>query len=139
VRDISTSVVSLGVTLSYIISACDNKEPPVAVHPSSTSLRVCRECRAKTRFNAALYAYRIRLGLQGRTLPCAGLKQTIRGAKVSAWLALWAWLGRECSKCSATTDDTFTSKYTVNLHLSILHSFLRRQLALLDLSPIEAV
>jgi hypothetical protein len=65
VRDILMSVCPLVVMLSYIIGACDNKEPPVALSTSSASLCVCRESGAETRFDAALCAYRTRLGLQG--------------------------------------------------------------------------
>jgi hypothetical protein len=68
VRDISTSVYLLVVMLSYIISTCDNKEPPVALYPSSTSLHVCREYRAKTRLTRL--CMHIGLGLGFQAAPC---------------------------------------------------------------------
>lgn len=72
-RDISTSACLLVVMLTYIISACDNKEPPVALYPSSTSLRVCREYRAKTRLTRLCMHIGLGLSFKAEPALCGGL------------------------------------------------------------------
>jgi hypothetical protein len=72
-RDILTAVCLLVVMLSYIISACDNKEPPTALYPSSTSLRVRREYVAETRLTRLCVHIGLGLGFKAKLCLVRGL------------------------------------------------------------------
>ena len=54
----------LVVMLSYIISACDNKQPLVALSASFASLRVCKESGVETRLTRLCVQIGLGLGLE---------------------------------------------------------------------------
>lgn len=125
------SVCPLVVMLSYIIGACDNKEPLwLCLHHLLLCASVGNLARKRVLTRLCVH---IGLGLGFKAEPwlVRGLSERQRGKDLPGWP------GPGLAANAPNTQPQLTTPYfQVHVHL---HSFLQRQLALLDLSPIEAV
>ena len=90
-RDILMVVSPLAVMLSYIISACDNKQPLVALSASSASQRVCKESGAETRLTRLCVQIGLGLGFKAEPWAVRGSKRTIEGQRSAGWRLGLAW------------------------------------------------